>query len=334
MGSGPVIELAAVGHLPVARSLPEPAALAAAIGGVYGLRVTGCALLARSMRDVYRIDSTAGPYIFYLYPEGREAATVAAEWRIAAHLAASGVRVVTAALPRRMLRWEAPEGSRLGVLAGYHPGRHLRHRPTLAAVRDYGTLIARLHLASPLAPPLARPPHDPSRWIERGVAATLLLLPGARALHDRLHACARWLRPRLEGLPRAGAAYGLIHGDVIRANAQVGDDGRVTLLDLDLCGAGWRAYDVASFLAVCRGSPDEQPTIEAFLNGYEGLRPLNDEARATLPLFEVARALFAIAVPALEGPHLGTQALQAAIRWGLPRLDDAMQRAGGPPAKV
>jgi Ser/Thr protein kinase RdoA (MazF antagonist) len=45
----------------------------------------------------------------------------------------------------------------------------------------------------------------------------------------------------------------MIHGDVIQANAQVADDGIVTVLDFDFCGMRWRAFDIGSYLlTICK----------------------------------------------------------------------------------
>ena len=49
------------------------------------------------------------------------------------------------------------------------------------------------------------------------------------------------------------------------------------MLDFDLCGPGWRAYDVASFVQACG---------EAFIEGYASIRGLSDVESAALPAFE------------------------------------------------
>jgi Ser/Thr protein kinase RdoA (MazF antagonist) len=114
--------------------------------------------------------------------------------------------------------------------------------------------------------------------------------------------------------------YGLIHGDVIRTNAQVADDGTVTVLDFDLCGPGWRAYDIASYLAVIRGLPNEVELANAFINGYEQVRLITSVERETLPVFEAVRMIFSIGVPAMNVSHWGSAYLHTFLDQSLEQL--------------
>ncbi len=107
----------------------------------------------------------------------------------------------------------------------------------------------------------------------------------------------------------------MVHGDVIRANAQVSADATVTVLDFDLCGPGWRAYDVASYLAVA-GTAEAQ---QAFLAGYQEIRPLGEAEIGWLPLFEAARHIFSLGIPAMNAHHWGSVALSDR------NIDDALQ---------
>jgi Ser/Thr protein kinase RdoA (MazF antagonist) len=121
------------------------------------------------------------------------------------------------------------------------------------------------------------------------------------------------LRPRLQALPREGTGYGIIHGDVIRSNAQVMPSGEVAVLDFDFCGIGWRAYDVATYRGEVRFWQASPAAEEAFLSGYEAVRPLADWERAALPLLEAARHIQA----------LGTRAIHV-NEWGRAYLSDRM----------
>jgi Ser/Thr protein kinase RdoA (MazF antagonist) len=102
--------------------------------------------------------------------------------------------------------------------------------------------------------------------------------------------------------------------------------GGVTILDFDLCGRGWRAYDIASYLLVIKGSREEEASPRAFLNGYEEIRPLKDKERETLPLFEAVRAIFSIGIPAMNVSHWGSAYLHAYLDSELERLKQAMKR--------
>jgi Ser/Thr protein kinase RdoA (MazF antagonist) len=123
--------------------------------------------------------------------------------------------------------------------------------------------------------------------------------------------------------------YGIIHGDAIRANALVAEDGSVTVIDFDWYGPGWRAYDIASYLLTIRGSKDEQAFAEAFLSGYTAVRPLAAHEHALLPLFEAVRAILEIGAPALHVNLWGSAYLESFFAQFLERLKRAMQQLAG-----
>ena len=75
---------------------------------------------------------------------------------------------------------------------------------------------------------------------------------------------------------------GICHGDAQGGNAHLAPDGTLTFFDFDVCGLGWRAYDIAVF---CWGAAVgkvrlgwEAKTVDrlraAYLRGYEAVRPL------------------------------------------------------------
>jgi Ser/Thr protein kinase RdoA (MazF antagonist) len=134
------------------------------------------------------------------------------------------------------------------------------------------------------------------------------------------------LRPKLLCLPKESPAYGLIHGDAIRANAQVADNGTVTVLGFDFCGLGWRAYDIASYLLTVRGTPDESAFAEAFLQGYTSVRPLSDNEYHTLPLFEAVRAIIEIAVPAMYVDTWGSSYVYSFLDRSLEHLKRSLRQ--------
>lgn len=69
-------------------------------------------------------------------------------------------------------------------------------------------------------------------------------------------------------VPTDGGSYGMIHGDLHLGNVHF--DGDVpTIFDMDHCGHGWRAYD----LAPIRMAFDD-PTWDAFVRAYRERREL------------------------------------------------------------
>src|SRR5215208_4183572 len=318
-------------HFPITKSYLATAALADRLEVEYDLTDVRSQLISATLRDVYFVTTSRRRFIFYVYRHGyRTCEQIAAEWHFVAHLAACGVPVAPA-LPTRngrlLIGFDAPEGMRYGVLTTFVDGKHLRQRPSVPAVRTYGRHIATIHAAADaMSAPLNRPVIDVAATVDEAVTAA------ERALIERpdvvayLNECATKLRPRLDPLPKGPPAYGVIHGDVIRANALVGDDGTVTVLDFDFCGIGWRAYDIASYLLTVRNTPTEADFAEAFLAGYTDIRALTPDEPKAMPLFEALRAIFAIGTPAKYVDHWGSEYLYAFLDQSLERLEHTMQQ--------
>jgi Ser/Thr protein kinase RdoA (MazF antagonist) len=209
-------------------------------------------------------------------------------------------------------------------------GEHLRRRYSADAVRKYGRAVAQVHRAGDTFPEAAhRPRHDETFFLDGCLEA--VLSAGVLGETDRefLIGAVERMRERIVALPKTLSSFGMIHGDVIRANAQVGDDGDVTVLDFDLCGLGWRAYDVASLLQVYAGLPEEAGATRAFLDGYEAVRPLPEAERETLSLFKAARYVFDLGIPAMNIDHWGSAHLSDdAVRTALGGIRRAIDAAG------
>jgi Ser/Thr protein kinase RdoA (MazF antagonist) len=314
---------------PIDKSLLSAPALSRVIEAEYGLADVRCRLFTATLRDVYLVSSNEGRYVGYVYRhEHRPTDEIRAEWQFVDYLSANGVPVAPAV--RRcngelLLAFHAPEGVRYGVLTRFAPGKHLRQRPGAAAVKAYGRIVAQIHVLADLMPKaLKRPPIDVEDLLRRSIAAFAAEVPERPGELAFMQESAATLLPRIEVLPREQPYYGLVHGDVIRANAQVGEGGSVTILDFDLCGYCWRAYDVASYLAVIRGLPGEKESEQAFLSGYQQVRPLEEAETETLPLFEAVRTIVSIGIPAMNVYHWGSAYLHNFLDDDLDRLRHMM----------
>ena len=276
----------------------------------FGLSDVRCQLISATMRDVYHVLSKEHQYIFYIYRHNqRTLEEINSEWDFVEYLHREGVEVVPAICgknDKRLLTFEAPEGLRYGVLTAFIEGRHLRQVSSVEAVREYGKTVARIHLLSDDLPfRLIRPSNDIEFFLDQMLTVLETVLYDRSKDIKYLQEAATIIRTKIEALPKKQPLYGVIHGDVIRANAQVSSDGRVTILDFDLCGPGWRGYDIATYLGVIRNTPDEKNLEEAFRCGYEEVRPLTNLEFETLPLFEGARQFVEIGIPAMNIYHWG-----------------------------
>jgi len=96
-------------------------------------------------------------------------------------------------------------------------------------------------------------------------------------------------RQELAQFAARGGDFGLIHADVLRENLLVDGD-RVTLIDFDDAGWGFRMFDLGTLMIQNRREPAYDDLVTAVVAGYRSARPLPDDAVALLPLFVLLRA--------------------------------------------
>jgi Ser/Thr protein kinase RdoA (MazF antagonist) len=309
------------GPFPVTRSLLAPTALAEVVGAAYGLDEVRCRLIKATIRDVYRVDARQGPAVLIVYRYGRRTAEeIAAELdlldELAEHGPTAGVSVAPALRTmggERLIGLPAPEGTRFAVLFRFVEGTLLERSPEPEPARRYGQIVARLHGLMDDSPALssvvaARAPLDAALLVDRSLEQATTFLGHRPADLDALRRAAGLLRRRLAALPREAPEYGLVHGDVIPTNVLVAPDGRLTLLDFDFCGPGWRAFDVATYLHVARDDRSTEASGRDFLAGYQDVRRLADWELAAIPLFVAVRELFRLGNWGPRVEEWGTQA--------------------------
>jgi len=289
-------------YFPVSRSLLSPDALARSLEAAYGLSDARCRLIKATVNDVYRVDSMSGPYILRIHrAQGQSLATITGELDLLDSLQARGLAVGPAVRQRsgeRVLTFQPPEGPRHAVLFAFVPGELLSRTPDQETVRRYARVVARLHLLTDGLPCMGgRPCWDFDLLVTRPIAAIerVIARPDDIAYLKTVAAC---LRPILAGLPMDAPAYGLVHGDLIPSNTLIDAHGTVALIDFDFYGLGWRAYDLASYLAELRYWQAADGTARAFLDEYQRIRPLAAWELAALPALEAARTIFTLGIPA------------------------------------
>ena len=180
-------------------------------------------------------------------------------------------------------------GAPVAVLYAYVPGVAPGRALTPAQSFAFGRAIAQLHQTTTAGPAGGDRPALPALDLIDQPAAVIGGWPAFHQ-HARLHAMTTQARRRLHDLPRVGPLFGFCHGDVHPMNIVIDGD-RLTLLDFEWSGYGWRMYDVATFAWAMRGLPTERTLHNAFVDGYQTIRPLRCQEQATLPLFMGLRHL-------------------------------------------
>jgi Ser/Thr protein kinase RdoA (MazF antagonist) len=281
--------------IPTLRSIISPEALVALVEAAYGLKITRIQLIKAILLDTYRLWTNQGPYILRVYPHRRRnRPDIEAELEFLAYLQTQGLSVsvtVAGVNGEHLLTLQAPEGRRYAALFTYAPGELLGEN--LTAIHRYGYTLARLHALADVWPsPPPRTPLDLDYLLD-GPLEQLARFEERRHDWTFLHEVAERIRPQLAALPTSAPFYGYCHGDAGPNNAHVTAEGQLTLFDFDFCGPGWRAYDLATF-----SSGESAEVVEAFLAGYEEVRPLSPEELKALPLFQIAQSIWLLGLRA------------------------------------
>jgi Ser/Thr protein kinase RdoA (MazF antagonist) len=101
------------------------------------------------------------------------------------------------------------------------------------------------------------------------------------------------VRARAETAVRAGLDWGVCHGDLAGDNMHLAEDHALTVFDFDLCGPGWRAYDLAA-IQWHGGTENKSRIWEEFLKGYTEVRSLADADLAAVPLCHMISHLWVL----------------------------------------
>ena len=294
-GSRPNAHPLAAEPFPVTHSLLSPDALGRHVQAAYAIgEVHTCVLLQHNLNDTYLVDATTGRYVLRASQSERAAGI---SWRtredilfeldVLQHLARKGVPVATPLAQRdgtRVWAVQAPEGVRHLTLFTYAPGEPVTPpKQTEPLARGYGAAVAALHAATDdFSSPHLRLALDLEFLLTKPLEVVRPYLAQRPVDWQYLCQLGTTLTERLAPLQARGLDRGVCHGDAQGGNAHMTPDGIITFFDFDVCGTGWRAYDIAVFfwgaaLGKVRLGWDAQTVARlcaAYLSGYQERRPL------------------------------------------------------------
>jgi Ser/Thr protein kinase RdoA (MazF antagonist) len=271
-------------------SLVDPAEIGRVVASQYDLGVPDhCRLLYAGHNDTYEVVIGAERYAFRLqsakwWKQGESDARF--ELDLLAHLHEHDVPVAYP-LPRNngdpLGVIGAPEADRFYSLFSWAPGQTVDDNDlTPEQTFLVGRTMAAIHVMADSHQPLhSRYRLDEATLLDRSLAE----------LKDELHDAApddvttieRYvaeIRARLSEFDPGPTGWGIIHGDVYWANLHFDRHGQITVFDFDLCGYGWRGYDLAYYYTRI-----PEAVRAAALQGYQSVRPLSDAEENMLATF-------------------------------------------------
>lgn len=256
-----------------------------------------CILFKSGLNDIYKITAQNSTYflrisLFSVY----DTMQIEEEIGFILHLLSCGLSVVEPIQCKdTSYVWElnAPEGIRQAVLF-----RGIEQSPTGDAdsmMMNLGKLLAQIHVSSPsFKIHSARPLINDKMLVE---TPTLLLSPFLRHRPDDLNFLNKSAMPLWQSvdslLSKHKDVAGFCHGDVQPNNYFFCGEHPI-LFDFDCMGWGYFAYDLGVLLANLTLMDNDiyQKSIwNAMIEGYRGVRPLNDDEKKATYIFAALHML-------------------------------------------
>ena len=255
--------------------VPTPTVLSWLAGRFPIPQPTSVELIRAYTNDVYLVRTAQERYVLKLYGPGwRTEPEIRYELALLDHLASSGVTVALAigsGDPQAVQPIEVDGLVRHAVLFAYAPGAKPQPPFSPALYEHEGRAVAAMHqAANTFVTAHPRPAMDERFLLDR---PRDLIEPHLTDAADR-HFFRRFvaeLRARIGAFAERGLDWGPCHGDVTLDNFHLTDDGQIVWYDFDSGGPGWRAGDLQGW---AKRIPDASPLWDAFLRGYQDVRPL------------------------------------------------------------
>lgn len=194
----------------------------------------------------------------------------------------------------------APEGLRYYALFSFALGSNMSVT-NQDQLYICGQKVAEIHVASnEFESPYHRQPMDLSFLVDKPVERIRRFWGSDPSKSDKLElleVSAQEARMELEELfdnPNyTEDAWGPIGGDFHTASTYFDDDNNPTFFNFDLCGPGWRAYDIATFLLNTDLMHQRSPeSSESFFAGYYSVRPLSENEHEAIQPFMTIRRIW------------------------------------------
>lgn len=251
-------------------------------------------LRARDNNDMYQIKVGSNTYVARLatlkFTETmKELRDYEFEISLLNFLIEKDIRVVTPVLTKNkeyIVKIKAPEGERYLILFNFIRGK-IKFKVTRGIGFAYGKHLARMHQAFDEF-------DNYNSRIDKGLNYWLKLPLVVIRDYYKKHAEVRRVLLDLDGaeelickkfdkIKRSEGVYGLIHADFGPHNAIL-DYEKLTFLDFDSVGIGYRVFDVANCAETFRRHGNDEAVINDFYKGYESIRPIQQAEKDVMEL--------------------------------------------------
>jgi Ser/Thr protein kinase RdoA (MazF antagonist) len=236
-----------------------------------------CRFLTRGDADIYRVKAASRNFYLKVYRPPQSLERTEAEASLVWPLSVSGISVVKPA--RRTdgsfaFRASAPEGIRPMLLFEEAPPP-LQSRLDKELLSQIGEKVASVHdAADDFDTDFGIPEIDVKSFLQEMVFQSGQFLSGREGAY--LQDVSAHLEGFLQRQSRKSPEFGLCHADLVISNVRLTTEGTITLFDFGNAMKTWRALELATvYWSLRNRNQDSQEGLwEAFLRGYESIRPL------------------------------------------------------------
>jgi Ser/Thr protein kinase RdoA (MazF antagonist) len=279
--------------VPISHSVLDADALARVLAEHYSFDgAPACQLLYRGMNDIYIVHDRARRYALRAWRTGwRSLDNVTYEVEFLDFLASHGFPVSNAIKAKDGSAFfvvAAPEGPRAVAVFMWADGHKLGAEPDGEVAHAIGATFARMHLKGREFQPSVPRITNPATALRDNVAALNRLVfdrPQDQALYSKvapaLYAAVAAAEVKLPSGPN--------HGDFHFNNVHVRGNGEFTLLDFDNAGDDVFIQDIACYVWANGYGNYDAKYADAFVAGYETVRPLEALEKQSLDLFLLAK---------------------------------------------
>lgn len=293
----------------VMRSFAAPSALAEIIAEEYGFsEPVSCKLFSKMLRtqdnDHYQVKVGDEKYVARVYQQGdhldRQESDYQFEMDWLTYLRENNISV-SYPIPRQdgspLGRLKAPEGVRYYALFSFAEGQ-----PMAITNQDQlfyvGQQMAQIHqVSNDFTTQHQRQAMDLNYLVDKSterIREYWAQRPGDKL--DILLTSAQEAKEGIEALlanpEKTADGWGPIGGDFHPANIHFKGNDKPAFFNFDLCGYGWRAYDIAVFLLNSELLHKSSQLSEAFFAGYFSVRPLSRNEHESISHFLTIRRIW------------------------------------------
>lgn len=272
-----------------------------------------CRFYVLGLHDNYFVESGGEKFILRIYRnDWRSREEVLFELELLSFLrerngqVAGPVRTADAQLAFEV---ESPEGKRMAALFYYADGCAPGEAISADECILLGRNVANVHIiAESFVTRHARPVLDIPYLLDKSIADINPFMESDRQVY--LEQLKNKLHRIFPDLKKEAGAFGICIGDVNPKNFHINSDRHITMFDFDQCGYGFRAFEVGKFSSSIHSYSMKRALVNAFVDGYQQVRPLTREEYDSIPYFEMVSVIWVMAIHAQNANRIGYKFLE------------------------